>query len=209
MNIERKIIFIIGNEELILPVTPESFAIVRGINIETLNIHGVGDIRIAGYSTLDNVKIESFFPAQEYNFSVAAFTDPYALAGRFASLSANRTVVRWIVTGTDINIPVFIESIEYGESGGSNDVEYVMTLSEYRYISTTSSSNSVALPVSTERAVETEPETPSTYTVVAGDCLRNISRKFYGTQAQYKEIAAINGIKNPDLIFPGQVLTLP
>ena len=57
------------------------------------------------------------------------------------------------------------------------------------------------------------PEAPSageeTYTVVAGDCLWNIARRFYGSGAQYTKIAAVNGIADPDYIRIGQVLTIP
>ena len=48
-----------------------------------------------------------------------------------------------------------------------------------------------------------------TYTVVEGDCLWNISKKFCGDGARYTEIASANNIKNPDLIYPGQVFVIP
>lgn len=44
-----------------------------------------------------------------------------------------------------------------------------------------------------------------TYTVQAGDTLSGIAAK-YGTT--YQKIAADNGIKNPSLIYPGQVLVI-
>ncbi len=51
----------------------------------------------------------------------------------------------------------------------------------------------------------------TTYTVVKGDCLWNIAKKFYGRGAQYVKIYNANKdkIKNPNLIYPGQVLTIP
>jgi LysM repeat protein len=49
----------------------------------------------------------------------------------------------------------------------------------------------------------------TTYTVVPGDNLWNISTAFYGTGTRYPEIASANGIENPNLIFPGQVLVIP
>lgn len=44
------------------------------------------------------------------------------------------------------------------------------------------------------------------YTVVKGDTLSGIAGK-YGTT--YQELAAYNGIPNPDLIFPGQEIRIP
>lgn len=49
---------------------------------------------------------------------------------------------------------------------------------------------------------------PSTYTVVAGDGLRKIAAKV-GHGCTWQELAEINGISAPYLIFKGQVIKLP
>lgn len=50
-----------------------------------------------------------------------------------------------------------------------------------------------------------------TYTVVKGDCLWNIAKKFYKKGGSYTNIYNANKdkIKNPNLIYPGQVLVIP
>lgn len=53
------------------------------------------------------------------------------------------------------------------------------------------------------------PPAPRTYTVVAGDTLWAIAERFYGDGNQYQRIADASGVPNPDLIHPGQVLTIP
>ncbi|KAA8960183.1 LysM peptidoglycan-binding domain-containing protein [Mycobacterium sp.] len=61
-----------------------------------------------------------------------------------------------------------------------------------------------------EAAREPEPEPAArTYTVVAGDTLWAIAERFYGDGSQYQVIADASGVDNPDLIHPGQVLTIP
>jgi len=50
---------------------------------------------------------------------------------------------------------------------------------------------------------------PRTYTVVSGDTLWAIAERFYGDGSKYQQIADASGIANPDLIHPGQVLTIP
>ncbi|MDX1995763.1 MAG: LysM peptidoglycan-binding domain-containing protein [bacterium] len=50
------------------------------------------------------------------------------------------------------------------------------------------------------------PGTPSTYTVVRGDTLANIARRFSTT---VPAISSLNGIANPNRIFAGQVLRIP
>jgi nucleoid-associated protein YgaU len=53
------------------------------------------------------------------------------------------------------------------------------------------------------------PPAPRTYTVVSGDTLWAISERFYGDGSKYQVIADASGVANPDLIHPGQVLTIP
>jgi nucleoid-associated protein YgaU len=57
------------------------------------------------------------------------------------------------------------------------------------------------------------PETamPKTYTVVKGDSLSRIAKREYGDASKWRTIYEANKdlIKNPDLIYPGQVLKIP
>lgn len=58
-------------------------------------------------------------------------------------------------------------------------------------------------------AAEETVQAPRTYTVEPGDTLWAISERFYGDGSKYQVIADASGISNPDLIQPGQVLTIP
>ena len=56
------------------------------------------------------------------------------------------------------------------------------------------------------------PAAAQSYTGVKGVCLWNIAKRFYGNGAKYTVIydankGTIGG--NPNLIYPGQVLTIP
>jgi len=53
--------------------------------------------------------------------------------------------------------------------------------------------------------------TPATYTVKSGDSLSKIAKHLYGDADKWHAIYEANKdkIKNPDLIHPGEVLTLP
>ena len=63
---------------------------------------------------------------------------------------------------------------------------------------------------STTAAADTTPANRS-YTVAAGDSLSKIAKREYGDAAKWHAIFEANRdtIKDPDLIHPGQVLTLP
>jgi nucleoid-associated protein YgaU len=71
-------------------------------------------------------------------------------------------------------------------------------------------------PAAEAPAAEAPPPPPPapepalrTYTVVSGDTLWAISERFYGDGNKYQQIADASGVPNPDLIYPGQVLTIP
>jgi len=57
----------------------------------------------------------------------------------------------------------------------------------------------------------TAPSAVRTYTVKKGDSLSKIAKAHYGDANQWKKIYEANKerIKNPDLIQPGWVLTIP
>lgn len=60
-------------------------------------------------------------------------------------------------------------------------------------------------------AREAEAPTEATYTVVSGDSLSKIAKRFYGEANQWRKIFDANKdqIDDPDLIHPGQVLRIP
>lgn len=115
---------------------------------------------------------------------------------------------RYIVTGTDINAPVLLGALDYGENDGTNDVSCKLPLYEYRYLDEAKAST---VTQNNGRPVEaaSQPETAGSYTVVKGDSLWAICKKAYGDGSLAYKLATANGIKNPNLIYPGQVLTLP
>lgn len=59
------------------------------------------------------------------------------------------------------------------------------------------------------KAQTTRQPKPRTYTVQAGQDLSTIAQLFYGSGSLYPVIARANHLANPNLIYPGQVLTIP
>ncbi len=65
-------------------------------------------------------------------------------------------------------------------------------------------------PVAEAAVEEPAPEPAArTYTVEPGDSLWAIAERFYGDGSKFQAIADASGIPDPDLIQPGQVLTIP
>lgn len=119
------------------------------------------------------------------------------------------TVLRWIVSGTSVNAPVLIEEITQGERDGTNDLYITIAMRQYQRL------ESPVLALSsggeeTARDAGTGANSTKTYTVVKGDCMWGIAKKFYGNGSLYPRLAAANpSVKNQNLIYPGQVLTIP
>lgn len=71
----------------------------------------------------------------------------------------------------------------------------------------------VFMEAQAEKAAEQAAEAARSkfYTVVSGDSLSKIAKEFYGDPMKYPEIFEANRpmLKDPDLIYPGQVLRIP
>ena len=196
-------------QALILPVTPQSYPMEAGRAVERLDMAQTGQIALPGLNTLFAGTLEFMLPARAYPFLTAgAIAQPSHYIGLLTTWSAAANVCRYIVTGTDINAPVLLGPLDYGEGDGTNDVNCRLPLYEYRYLDEAKAST---VTQNNGRSVDTtsQPEAAGSYTVVKGDSLWAICKKFYGDGSLAYKLATANSVKNPNLIYPGQVLTLP
>lgn len=119
----------------------------------------------------------------------------------------------------DTNMRVSVEDYNIVEDATKGlDVAVDVNLKQWRPYGTKTvtveqpaeSGQAATVTVEKERDASTAP-TAKTYTVKAGDSLWAIAAKYYGKGAEYTKIASANTdkISNPNLIYPGQVLTIP
>lgn len=205
-------IWLIGNEgkeRLRLPVLPASFEVVQeGLN-RRMNLSELGNINLIGKPDLQEITLESFFPAQNYYFvEYSGFPEPYICVEMVMSWRGSGKPVDLIITDTPINLPMAIESFSFGERDGSGDVYYQLELVEYVYIKIGSEAR--AKPGYEEPTGErpTTKEPPKEYVVKEGDTLSEIAKRLTGNSENYKTLAAKNNISNPGLIYPGQKLVV-
>ena len=116
--------------------------------------------------------------------------------------------------GTEVNGQGGGEGIRYEVREGSGDVYYTLSLAEWVALE--------AVPISridtsrtgkagTGNSGQTSDQTTQQYTVVSGDMLSIICRRYYGNGSAkyYNALAAYNSIANPHLIHPGDVIQIP
>ena len=200
-----------GGTELVLPVTPSDYQWSFGRQVESVMLDQIGEINLPGGALLGSCTIEAMLPAQSYPFcNPGAVPRPDMYLDQLETWSKAGTVVRFIVSGTRINAQALIESVEHGERDGTNDVYATIRLVGYRRPETPILA-ATGGGAKTGRDSKTGACAAKTYTVEAGDTLWGIARKYYGSGAEYTRIAAANSdqIENPNLIYPGQTITIP
>ena len=199
-----------NNGELRLPVKPADFNVTVTHRNTVVNVIQLGDINLMGKTGLREISLSSFFPAKDYNFSNnSGRKAPIACVNQLENWRKSGKPVRVIITDL-LNMEATIESFIWGERDATGDIYYTLALKEYKKIKTKKVSKTTKK--STSRSTKSsKSNSGKTYTVVSGDCLWNIAKKFYGNGAQYTKIYDANKdkISDPNLIYVGQVLKIP
>lgn len=197
-----------SKEALQLSVKPEDFTVTVAHRNTVVNVVELGDINLIGNTGLREVTLSSFFPAKNYNFSYnVGRKKPITCVNLLEKWRKSGKPVRVIITDL-LNMEATIESFSWGERDATGDIYYSIYLKEYKKIKVKKTKGKKT----TTRATKApESNTGKTYTVKKGDCLWNIAKRFYGNGSQYTKIYNANKdkIKNPNIIYVGQVLKIP
>lgn len=210
--------WITGNaeqEKLQIPVLPQKFNVSIGSKNTSVDVTGLGEITIKQSRPAYQFSFSSFFPRTNFpGIENVPLTDPQKCVERINGWIESKKPVHIIITGAGIDAYCTIEKFNrYEEGGDVGTIYYDLTLKEYREV--TLRQVSVAGSTATVEPAQTRVDnttTPKTYTVKKGDCLWNIAKSLYGSGADYTKIydankGTVGG--NPNLIYPGQVLTIP
>lgn len=214
------IYFKYGSKKYKLPVNPEEIKRSRELNIETYQVLNTGQVSIPSYYELETFSFEAEFPSQEYHYvKTGSFHDADYYEKMFRKAQKNMVPVRFIASNgitDDISCKVLVKSVESVEKAGEEGDKYIsLTLMEYkapgrRYRAVADATTTIKqeeTPLAQTNPAVTDNKT---YTVKSGDTLWGIAKTFYGNGGQYTKIASANsGISNPNLIYPGQVLSIP
>ena len=201
------------------PILPSAINIQDYAIINDSNITGLGDVAIFGGRGLRGVEITSFFPNPKRKYKFVNYTDypkQWDCVSKIRSWMHSGEVMRFIVTGTEINFPVRITDFSYSEQDGTGDIYFTINLKEYRKIKISSTTPKKKKTDNKDRTDTKETDNKpkqKTYTVKNGDTLWDIAKKYYGKGSDYKKIIEKNKSKYPSLaksttLKKGWVLTI-
>ncbi len=183
---------------------------------------------------LREIEFELLIPNQEYPF--AEYIDPlepvqtkdtnefkgalhyinYINALKFNKMAFQLIINRKFENGLEIyddNITVVLEDytiVDDAENGF--DTVLGLKFREYVAIETkVTDTTTGGAEKKNDRPSDTAPKPPTNYTVVKGDSLWKIAKKYYNDGSKYTVIFQANKgiIKDPNLIYVGQVIKIP
>ena len=209
-------------DKMLCPIAPSKIDMkIKGQN-KTLTLINEGEVVILKKAGLTEISYDLILPNVKYPFATykSGFQDAKYFLGELERLKKENKPFQFIVTryfptgrmlfNTDIKVSLEDYTIQEDVKDGF-DVRVSVKLKSYKEHGT-KTCTVVETGVTAESVRSSESaSTPNTYTVVKGDCLWNIAKRFYGDGSKYTVIFNANKskIKNANLIYPGQVLTIP
>lgn len=217
-------------DKCLLPIAPSKLSIKINNANETITMINDGEINILKKAGLTDIEFECSIPQVQYPYAVykSGFKSADFFLGYFETLKTGNRPFQFIVcrrkpTGSrlfDTNIKVSMEDYKITEDAKNGfDLTVKINLKQWKdygtkTVSISAGAGGLQASVEPQREAGTSPAPAETqtYTVIKGDCLWNIAKKFYGSGSKYTVIynanqSAIGG--NPNRIYPGQVLTIP
>ena len=210
------------NVKLYFPVVPEKIKYSSAANFQEYRIINKGTVKFPSGTEVSGIGWECFFPGKKIqSLPFVNHKDKTALAlhKQLETWRDNGTLLKLNITGTPFAFDVYIDTYDAVIQDAYESIYYTI---EFAKAITISVGTTTAKKVIQQRSSKTS--TQRTYTVVSGDNLWKIARKFYGgTGILWSKIYNANkdkiesearrrGRKSSDnghWIYPGTVLAIP
>jgi len=200
-------------EDIMLPVTPEKITWnYKGQNdtVNLINMEEMNRIRIPG---LMEFSMETVLPGTKVPYAryENGFKEPYYYINIFENIMKECKAVAFSIKREKLPYGrksistkrmVTIEDMSVKESYDNGlDMVVSIRLKEFKAYQSTNISNFEEVTVR-----KSDKVIKSSYTVKSGDSLWSICKRELNDGSRYMEIAKLNSITNPSLIYPGQVI---
>lgn len=207
-----------------LPVAPSKLSTKIKNKNKTLQLINDEEVNILKNAGLTEIKFKAEIPYVSYPFAYypQGFKPAQYFLDKLEKLKTGKKPFQFLVSRMlpsgkglfDTDIRVSLESYDIEEDArDGQSVSVSITLKQYVDYSTKvmEIKQGAKATKQTKQRPQDNPPVGKTYTVIKGDSLWAIAKKQLGNGARYKEIYNLNKdkIKNPNLIYAGQVLTLP
>lgn len=213
---------------VLMPITPSKVKVKINNQNETLTLINGEEINILKAAGLTDVSFDLLLPQVSYPFTNGGAQSADYYLSLFERLKTSKQPFQWILnrsmpSGKRLfysNLTVGMEDYQITDDAEEGfDISVTVSLKQYRHYGTktvtiqpaTTQTTTPTATVEQPQRETTQAPKQSTYTVKSGDCLWNIAKKYLGDGSRYNEIYNLNKdkITNPNLIYAGQVLTLP
>ena len=209
-------------DDVLLPVTPGALQLKINNNNKTINLINDGEVNVLKSAGLTDISFDTLLPNFNYPFNNQ---DTQAIDIYLEKLEKLKTSKKPFIFSVsrvkpngdymyDTSMQVSLEDYTIKEDADKYGFDAMVSvkLKQYKEYKTktlsvkTDSQGKTVATVTQNRA--STKETPKTYTVKQGDTLWGIAKKHLNDGNKYKELATLNNIKNPNLIYPGAVIKL-
>ncbi|MDR1629603.1 MAG: LysM peptidoglycan-binding domain-containing protein [Oscillospiraceae bacterium] len=203
-----------GSGDFFFPVLPEEISIDYGSGVTTVNIDGLGEVPVKSDKRAARISFSSYFPVERVSGDVNhTVIPPRTKLVSLREWIMNATPLRLNIVGTEISMNCVIESFKVNERGGDVGTRHFSISFVSREVMKMEKVDVSTLGIADlgNGARGGSRDHGGTYTVKPGDWLMKIAREQLGDSGRYMEIFNLNRdiLKNPNLIYPGQVLKLP
>lgn len=215
-------------DDMLLPLPPEKIPIKYTGQNKTATLINGEEINMIRPPGLAEISLDVVIPQMDYPFVVwdGSFENAEDFLERLKELKEDGTSFEFIVIRDgpgnnsffDTNMDVTLEDYKVSDDVKEGlDLIVSLSMKEYKSYGTKIMNFVIVedqeVPTASESGPERQgtPPASKTYAVVKDDSLWAIAKKQLGNGGRWQEIYSLNKDKigNPNLIYPGQIFTMP
>lgn len=210
---------------VLCPVTPGKLTTKIKNQNKTISLLDGGEVNILKAPGLTDIEYELLLPNSPYPFAQydGGFKTADYYLTKLEELKAGKMPFYFSLSRVANNrliykaepMRVSLEDYQILEDADNGlDVTVQVKLKQYvdnglkKVTIITQSSTQTYASAAPLKSTRPAPQPKKTYTVKSGDTLWAICKRELNDGSKYKTVAALNGIKNPNKIYPGQVIKL-